>query len=134
MFATDLPDADIAYLEALYRGRGRAERQICDTKATGLTNLPSHSFAINTAWLQLALTAHDLLAWSRLLLLDGDMAPAEPKRLRYCLFHTAGHLVTTGRRRTCRLSATCVLPLTSREGPSDSLCNRTWWWLLFESF
>jgi hypothetical protein len=106
VFATDLPDADIAYLEALYRGRGRAERQICDTKATGLTNLPSHSFAINSVWLQLTLTAHDLLAWSRLLLFDGDMAQAEPKRLRYCLFHTAGHLVTTGRRTICRLSAT----------------------------
>ena len=65
VFVTDLADTDIAYLEALYRGRGRAERQICDTKATGLTNLPSHSFAINTAWLQLVLSAHDLLAWTR---------------------------------------------------------------------
>ena len=65
VFVTDLPDADIAYLEALYRGRGRAERQICDTKATGLANLPSHSFAINHAWLQLVLCAHDLLAWCR---------------------------------------------------------------------
>ncbi|HYN31245.1 MAG TPA: IS1380 family transposase, partial [Ilumatobacteraceae bacterium] len=37
VFVTDLADTDIAYLEALYRGRGRAERQICDTKATGLT-------------------------------------------------------------------------------------------------
>ncbi len=106
MFVTDLPDPDIAYLEALYRGRGRAERQICDTKATGLTNLPSHSFAINTAWLQLTLVAHDLLAWTRLLVLDGDLAAAEPKRLRYCLFHTAGQIVTTGRRRFCRLSST----------------------------
>jgi len=104
VFVTDLPDADIAYLEALYRGRGRAERQICDTKATGLTNLPSHSFQINSAWLQLVLTAHDLLAWTRLLALTGDIARAEPKRLRYCLFHTAGHVVTTGRRTTCRLS------------------------------
>ena len=43
-----------------------AERQICDTKATGLTNLPSHSFAINTAWLQLTLVAHDLLAPERI--------------------------------------------------------------------
>ncbi len=106
VFVTDLPDPDIAYLEALYRGRGRAERQICDTKATGLTNLPSHSFAINTAWLQLTLVAHDLLAWTRLLVLDGDLAAAEPKRLRYCLFHTAGQIVTTGRRRFCRLSST----------------------------
>ena len=106
VFVTDLADTDIAYLEALYRGRGRAERQICDTKATGLTNLPSHSFAINHAWLQLVLCAHDLLAWTRLLALDSDLATAEPKRLRYCLFHTAGHLITTGRRRICRLSNT----------------------------
>ncbi len=104
VFVTDIDDPDIAYLEALYRGRGRAERQICDTKATGLTNLPSHSFAINTAWLQLCLTAHDLLAWTRALILDNDLATAEPKRLRYRLFHTAGHLATTGRQRFCRLS------------------------------
>jgi hypothetical protein len=104
VFVTDLTDTDTAYLEALYRGRGRAERQICDTKATGLTNLPSHSFQINHTWLQLTLVAHDLLAWTRLLALDGDLATAEPKRLRYCLFHTAGHLITTSRQRTCRLS------------------------------
>ena len=104
VFATDLPDADIAYLEALYRGRGRVERQICDTKATGLANLPSHSFAINHAWLQLVLCAHDLLAWCRLLALDGDLATAEPKRLRYCLFHTAARITRTSRRTTCRLA------------------------------
>jgi hypothetical protein len=105
VFVTDLADTDIAYLEALYRGRGRAERQICDTKATGLTNLPSHSFAINHAWLQLVLCAHDLLAWTRLLALDSDLATAEPKRLRYCLFHTAARITRTGRRTTCRLAA-----------------------------
>jgi hypothetical protein len=104
VFVTDLTDPDIAYLEALYRGRGRAERQICDTKTLGLTNLPSYSFAINQAWLQLALCAHDLLAWTRLLTLDDNLATAEPKRIRYCLLHTAGHLVTTGRRRICRLA------------------------------
>ena len=105
VFVTDLADTDIAYLEALYRGRGRAERQICDTKATGLANLPSHSFPINHAWLQLALCAHDLLAWTKLLALDGDLANAEPKRLRYCLFHTAARITRTGRRTICRLAA-----------------------------
>ncbi len=58
MFITDLDDPDIAYLDALYRGRGRAERRICETKDTGLSNLPSHSFAINAAWLTVALIAH----------------------------------------------------------------------------
>ena len=104
VFVTDLADTDIAYLEALYRGRGRAERNICDTKDTGLTNLPSHSFAINHTWLQLTLCAHDLLAWTRKLVVDDDLARAEPKRLRYCLFHTAGQIVTTSRQRHLRLA------------------------------
>jgi hypothetical protein len=105
VLVTDLPDADIAYLEALYRGRGRAERQICDTKATGLTNLPSHSFQINHTWLHLVLCAHDLLAWTKLLTLHGtNLANAEPKRLRYCLFHTAARISRTSRRTTCRLA------------------------------
>jgi len=105
VFVTDLADADIAYLEALYRGRGRVERQICDTKATGLSNLPSHSFQINHAWLHLVLCAHDLLAWCRRLALHGELATAEPKRLRYCLLHTAARVARTGRRTTCRLAS-----------------------------
>ncbi|MGH9120029.1 MAG: transposase [Acidimicrobiales bacterium] len=88
----------------MYRGRGRAERRICDAKDTGLANLPSWSFAINQAWLTLTLVASDLLAWSRLLVLDGDLARAEPKRLRYCLLHTAGVMVHRGRQRWLRLA------------------------------
>ena len=34
----------------------------------------------------------------RRLCLDGELAKAEPKRLRYCLFHVAGRLARTGRR------------------------------------
>ena len=52
---TDLPDRDLAYLEALYRGRGRMECAIRDAKDTGLANLPSGDFAINSAWLTLVL-------------------------------------------------------------------------------
>ena len=103
VFITDQTDPDIAYLEALQRGRGRAEKLICDAKNTGLTNLPSAEMAINTAWLTTALIAHDLLAWSRLLVFDGDLARAEPKRLRYCFLHVAGLLVRTGRRTHLRL-------------------------------
>ena len=106
---TDIADneadgTDIAYIEALHRGRGRAEQQISDHKRTGLAKLPSQSLAINTVWLQLTLAAHDLLAWTRLLALDGDLAKAEPKRLRHCLLHTAARLTRTGRQRTAKLS------------------------------
>jgi hypothetical protein len=42
----------------------------------------SRIFAINAVWLELALTGIDLLAWTQALLLDGDLAAAEPKKLR----------------------------------------------------
>ena len=102
---TDLPDRDVVYLEALYRGRGRAECRIRDAKDSGLANLPSASFAINTAWLQLVLLAQDLLAWTARLCLDGALARAAPRRLRYCLLHTAGIIVRGGRRLRLRLAA-----------------------------
>ena len=105
VFITDQTEPDIAYLEALQRGRGRAEKQICNLKDTGLANLPSADMAINAAWLTTALIAHDLLAWTRLVTLDGDLASAEPKRLRYCLLHTAGIIARSGRRTRLRLAA-----------------------------
>jgi len=105
VFITDLDDPDIAYLEALHRGRGRAEKRICDAKDTGLENLPSAHFAINRAWVQLVLVAQDLLAWTKLLCLNGELARAEPKRLRYTLFHAAGIIVRSGRRNQLRIAA-----------------------------
>ncbi len=53
----------------------------------------------------MALVAHDLLAWTRLVCLDGELARAEPKRLRYCLLHTAGQIVRSGRQTRLRLAA-----------------------------
>jgi len=103
---TDLSDPDIAYLEALYRGRGRAERRICDGKDTGMGKFPSESFAINSSWLVVSLIAQDLLAWTRLLCLEGDLRRAEPKRLRYCLLHAAGTITRSGRRTRLRFAAT----------------------------
>jgi hypothetical protein len=105
LFITDHPEHDVAFLEALYRGRGRCERRICDAKDTGLENLPSASFAINEAWLALVLIATDLLAWVRGLCLDGALQKAEPKRLRYTLLHSAGILVRSARRTTLRIAA-----------------------------
>jgi hypothetical protein len=102
---TDLADADVPYLEALYRGRGRAEQRIRDAKDTGLENLPSARFAINQAWLALVLIAQDLIVWMQRLLLEGELAKASPKRLRYCLLHAAGLIARSGRRTWLRLAA-----------------------------
>jgi len=106
VFLTDLKDPDVAYLEALYRGRGRAERRICDGKDTGMGKFPSESFAINSSWLVVSLIAQDLLAWTRLLCLTGELSRAEPKRLRYCLLHAAGTVARSGRCTRLRLAAT----------------------------
>jgi hypothetical protein len=47
---------------------------------------------MNQVWLYLVLIAHDLTSWTQTLLLDGALAKAAPKRLRYTLLHTAGRL------------------------------------------
>jgi Transposase DDE domain group 1 len=105
VFITDLTDPDITYLEALHRGRGRAEKRICDTKDSGLANLPSASFAINRVWLALVLIAQDLMSWAKRLCFDGELAVAEPKRLRYRVLHAAGVIVRGGRRAQLRIAA-----------------------------
>jgi hypothetical protein len=100
---TDSGDDDLAYLEARHRGHARVEDRIRCAKATGLENLPFHSYADNTAWVELVLVATDLISWTQTLTLQGELAKAEPKRLRYCLLHVAGRISRTGRRNYLRL-------------------------------
>ncbi|MGI5175165.1 transposase [Dactylosporangium sp. CA-152071] len=57
-------------------------------------------------WLQLALTSIDLLAWTQVLLLDGELAAAEPKKLRYRLLHVAARLTRTARQTRLRIAET----------------------------
>ena len=45
------------------------------------------SFAHNEAWLELSLVGQALLRWSALLCLEGELALAEPKRVRQYLLH-----------------------------------------------
>ena len=100
----DSTDPDISYLEARHRGHARVEDRIRCGKDTGLRNFPFHDFAANQAWLEIVLGACDLLAWTQRLCLDGELAKAEPKRLRYCLLHTPGRLAHHARRTVLRLA------------------------------
>lgn len=68
---TNLPTADLPYLEALYRGRGRGEQTLRALKATGLAPRPSAYFALNPAWLTAVRLAGDRLAWFRRRCLTG---------------------------------------------------------------
>jgi len=100
---TDQPDPDIATLERLHRARARVEDRIRAAKDCGLTNLPFRDFDANAVWLELALTAQDILFYTQTLALTGELARAEPKRLRYRLLHTAGRLAFHARQAVLRL-------------------------------
>jgi hypothetical protein len=102
-FITDQADADIAALEARHRQHACVEDRIGELKNTGLKNLPFGDYQPNQAWLELALTAHALTAWTQALLLDGEHRVCEPKRLRYRLLHVAGKLTRHARRTTLHL-------------------------------
>ena len=99
---TDQP-GDIQALECGHRARARVEDHIRSDKDTGLSNLPFRGFAHNRVWLQIVLIAHDLLAWTQRLLLTGELARVEPKRLRYRLLHIAARLAFHARGAALRL-------------------------------
>ena len=70
-----------------------------------MCNLPYHHFAHNQIWLEIVALAADLLAWTQTMLLDGDLAKAEPKTLRHRLLHTAARITRGQRRAWIRIQA-----------------------------
>jgi Transposase DDE domain group 1 len=102
--ATATPGGQVQRIEARHRVHARVEGFIRCGKATGPGKWPSSSFAINTAWVIAAAIAIDLLCWTRLLLLDGTLARAEPATLRYRLLHAAARLVRPARYLYLRVS------------------------------
>lgn len=74
-------------------------------RAAWASSRPSY-FHINAAWLELALAATDLLAWTRTGLLadEPDLARAEPRLLRYRMLHTAARITRGSRRIWLRLA------------------------------
>ena len=90
---------------AAYRQRAHVEDRIRDDKDTGLAKFPFKEFALNEVWLEIVALAHDLIVWTQALVLDGELAKAEPKRLRYRLLHVAGRLTRHARQLTLHLPA-----------------------------
>jgi hypothetical protein len=85
-------------LELRQRLHARVENHIKALRDTGLDRMPFRTFAANAAWFEMVLAGSDLLAWLRIACLDGDLARAEPKALRYRLLHTAGRIIRKARR------------------------------------
>jgi hypothetical protein len=112
LWATNLPEhttgwrGQLAYIDAAHRVHARVEDAIRTGKDCGIGKYPSTALAMNKAWQVAALTAATLLAWLKLLALDGPLARAEPKTLRYRLLHAAAKLTRGGRQRRLNISAT----------------------------
>jgi hypothetical protein len=106
LLATNTPSSNAQFLEARHRPHARVEDTIRCGKQTGLGHLPSSAIEINRAWCVAATIACDLLCRLRLLCLDGPLAKAEPKTLRYRLLHTAARIVRGQRKRKIRIPAT----------------------------
>jgi hypothetical protein len=103
---TDQDDENIAVIECRHRQHAHVEDRIRDDKDTGLAKFPFKEFALNEVWLEIVALAHDLLVWTQALVLDGELAKAEPKRLRYRLLHVGARLAFSGRRAKLHLQNT----------------------------
>ena len=112
LWVTNLPAAtrgwrgQCAYIDAAHRVHARVEDVIRTGKNTGLGHFPSHDYGLNKAWLDAAMIACILLSWLKFLALDGDLARAEPKTLRYRVLHAGARLVRGRRRRALKIAAT----------------------------
>jgi len=104
VFATDTTTGSLQHIEARHRAPARVEDRVHCGKCQRRP-LPLTDFTINAAWLELALVGIDLLAWTQMLLLDGELARAEPKKLRYRLLPVAARITRGARRTQLRLTA-----------------------------
>src|SRR6266508_5888667 len=64
-------------------------------------------------------------SWLQLLALDGDLAKAEPRRLRYRLLHTAARVTRGQRRRWLRIPATWPWAKAIAEAYTQIMAIRT---------
>jgi hypothetical protein len=72
-------------------------------KDTGLSRFPSHSFAINTAWLTAVMFAADLLALNQTVLLTGELAQPNRRPCATGCCTSRARLTRGGRRPRLRL-------------------------------
>jgi hypothetical protein len=96
----------LSHLEGRHRRRARVEYRI-RAKDSGLRNLPFGEFANNACWVELSCVAQDLIAFTQGLVLEGELAKAEPNRLLHLIGKTpAGqqHLTPHNARPPARIA------------------------------
>ena len=102
-FLTNTPSGQVQFLDARHRTQAHVEDTIKELKACGGANLPSKDWGRNSAWLQLNALAVTLTAWLRHIALDGELAKAAPKKLRFRLFAAPARYVRHARWRILKI-------------------------------
>ena len=90
-------------LDVTMRAHARVEDHIRRLKASGLERFPFTDLDANRAWLATVGFAADLVRWFQLLCVTGPLAVAEPKTLRWRLWHAPARVIRKGRGDVVRL-------------------------------
>jgi hypothetical protein len=99
---TDQPGAP-SRRDLFMRGHANIEDALGRLKDSGLLRFPFVDLQANRAWLAEVCFAHDLVRWFQRLCLSGELAAAEPKTLRWRLWHAPARKVRSGRQLVVRI-------------------------------
>ena len=94
---------DPVSLDVHIRAHAHVEGHIRRLKDSGAERFPFVDIDANRAWLAVVCFADALVRWFQLLCLTGPLAVAEPKTLRWSLWHTPARIVHHARRRIVRI-------------------------------
>jgi len=89
--------------DVFMRAHAHVEDNIERLKGSGLLRFPFCDLDANRAWLTEVCFAADLVRWFQVLCLRGELASAEPKALRWRLWHAPARMVRSGRRTIVRV-------------------------------
>jgi len=101
-FYTDL-EGDPVELDQFMRAHAHVESDICRGKHSGLERFPFSKFAANFAWMEAVGVSSTLVRWFQRLCLHGALAKANPKALRWHLWHAPARVTRSGRRTIVRV-------------------------------
>lgn len=100
---TDSIDIDPVEADRHMRAHAHVEDNIRRLKDSAANRFPFCDFDANSAWLTVACMADTLVRWFQKLCLDGPLAAAEPKTLRWALWHTPARIVRRSRQQIVRI-------------------------------
>lgn len=96
-------DVDAVALDVHMRAHAHVEDGIGRLKDSGANRFPFRAIDTNRAWLAICCMADALVRWFQQLGCHGPLAVAQPKTLRWTLWHTPARLVRHARQHVVRI-------------------------------